>query len=75
MIMYTVFESTPLSGKTLIPFSTHAGSGLSGFDRSLAAAYPGCAIAKGLAVAGADTQNNPDKVQTSVANWLNELGF
>ena len=75
MILYTVFESTPLSGKTLIPFSTHAGSGLSGFDRSLAAVYPDCTIAKGLAVAGTDTQNNPDKVQTSVANWLNELGF
>ena len=75
MILYTVFESTPLSGKTLVPFSTHAGSGLSGFDRSLAAAYPDCTIAKGLAVAGTDTQNDPDKVQTSVANWLNELGF
>ncbi len=75
MIMYTVFESTPLSGKTLIPFSTHAGSGLSGFDRSLAAAYPDCTVAKGLAIAGTDAQNNPDKVQTSVAGWLNELGF
>jgi len=75
MIMYTVFENTPLSGKTLIPFSTHAGSGLSGFDRSLAAAYPDCTIAKGLAVAGTDAQNNPDKVQSNVANWLGGLGF
>lgn len=75
MIMYTVFENTPLSGKTLIPFSTHAGSGLSGFDQSLAAAYPDCTIAKGLAIAGTDAQNNPDKVQSSVANWLSELGF
>ena len=75
MIMYTVFESTPLSGKTLIPFSTHAGSGLSGFDRSLTAAYPECTIAKGLAIAGTDAQNNPDKVQTSVTNWLSELGL
>ena len=75
MILYTVFESTPLSGKTLIPFSTHAGSGLSGFNRSLAAAYPDCTVAKGLAIAGTDAQNNPDKVQTSVANWLSELGF
>ena len=75
MILYTVFESTPLEGKTLIPFSTHAGSGLSGFDRSLAAAYPDCTIAKGLAIAGTDAQNNPDKVQNSVANWLSELGF
>ena len=75
MILYTVFESTPLEGKTLIPFSTHAGSGLSGFDRSLAAAYPDCTVAKGLAVAGTDAQNNPDKVQASVTNWLSELGF
>ncbi len=75
MILYTVFESTPLSGKTLIPFSTHAGSGLSGFDRSLAKAYPDCTIAKGLAIAGTDTQNNPDKVQNLVTNWLSELGF
>jgi len=75
MIMYTVFESTPLSGKTLIPFSTHAGSGLSGFDRSLAAAFPECTIAKGLAIAGTDAQNNPDKVRVTVTSWLSELGF
>jgi len=73
MIMYTVFESTPLSGKTLIPFSTHAGSGLSGFDRSLAAAFPECTIAKGLAIAGTDAQNNPDKVRNTITSWLNEL--
>lgn len=75
MILYTVFESTPLEGKTLIPFSTHAGSGLSGFDRSLAEAYPECTIAKGLAIAGTDAQNNPDKVRSAVADWLSELGF
>ena len=75
MIMYTVFESTSLSGKTLIPFSTHAGSGLSGFDRSLAAAYPDCTVAKGLAISGTDAQNHPDQVQTSVAAWLDKLGF
>ena len=75
MILYTVFESTPLSGKTLIPFSTHAGSGLSGFNRSLAAAYPECTIAKGLAIAGTDAQNDPDKVQSAVTSWLSELGF
>ena len=75
MIYYTFFESVPLSGKTLIPFTTHAGSGLSGFDRSLAAQYPDCTVAKGLAVAGTDAQNHPDKVQTAVTNWLAELGF
>ena len=69
------FEGTPLSGKTLVPFSTHAGSGLSGFDRTLAAAYPDCTVEKGLAVAGTDAQKNPDKAQISVDKWLEELGF
>ena len=34
MIMYTFFENNAdaLAGKTLIPFSTHEGSGLSGFE-------------------------------------------
>ena len=75
MIMYTIFESTTISGKTLIPFSTHGGSGLSGFDRSLASQYPDCTIGKGLAVAGTDAQNNQDKVRSSVESWLNGLGF
>ena len=75
MIMYTVFENNDFSGKTLIPFSTHEGSGLSGFDRSLAATFPECTIAKGLAIAGTDAQNNPDKVRVTVTSWLSELGL
>ena len=50
-------------------------SGLSGFDRTLAAAYPDCTVEKGLAVAGTDAQKNPDKAQISVDKWLEELGF
>lgn len=75
MIMVTLFENTPLSGKTLIPFSTHAGSGLAGFDQSLAAAYPECTVLDGLAVAGTDAQNFPDRVRQSVADWLHGLGY
>ena len=50
MIMYTVFENNDFAGKTLIPFSTHEGSGLSGFDRKLKASCPDSVIKKGLAV-------------------------
>lgn len=42
MIMYTVFENNDFSGKTLIPFSTHEGSGLSGFDKKTGRSLPGC---------------------------------
>ena len=75
MILYTFFESTDCSGVKLVPFSTHEGSGLSGFDRSLAAAYPDCEVLKGLAIRGADAQNDPESVKSKVNNWLAELGY
>ncbi len=77
MICYTFFETNAeaLSGKTLIPFSTHAGSGLSGFDRKLSNALPNSTVQKGLAVAGTDCQNSPERVKKTVSDWLNGLGF
>ena len=75
MIMYTFFENSDLSGKQLIPFSTHAGSGLSGFDKKLAAACPDSDVLEGLAIRGADTQNDPESVRASVAEWLAKLGY
>ncbi len=75
MIMYTVFENNDFSGKTLIPFSTHEGSGLSGFDRKLKSACPDAKVLKGLAVRGNDAQNDRDKTEGSVGDWLLELGF
>ena len=75
MIMYTVFENNDFSGKKLIPFSTHEGSGLSGFDRKLQSACPDAEVLKGLAVRGNDAQNNQENVRESVSSWLSELGF
>ncbi len=77
MICYSFFENNEdaLAGKTLIPFSTHGGSGLSGFDRKLSASLPNSTVRKGLAIAGTDTQNNPDSVRKSVSDWLAGLGF
>ena len=77
MIMYTFFEnnSDALSGKTLIPFSTHEGSGLSGFDKKLSSAFPDSKVPEGLAVRGSDCQNKPDDVRTRVNEWVSELGY
>ena len=77
MICYTFFEenAAALSGKTLIPFATHAGSGLSGFDKKLAGACPDSTIGTGLAVVGADAQKDRDKVEKSVADWLSGFGY
>ena len=77
MIMYTFFEGNrdALAGKTLIPFSTNAGSGLSGFDSKLSSACPDSTVGTGLAIAGTDAQNNQDSVRQSVNNWLSGLGY
>ena len=77
MIMYTFFEENAdaLAGKRLIPFSTHAGSGLSGFDSKLSKALPDSTVGTGLAIAGTDTQNDQGKVRQNVNDWLSELGY
>ena len=77
MIMYTFFEENAdaLSGKTLIPFSTHEGSGLSGFDSKLSSACPDSTVGEGLAIKGSDAQNEQDDVKDTVNEWLSELGF
>ena len=76
MILYTFFEQNTdgLAGKTLIPFSTHEGSGLSGFDKKLASACPDSEVGKGLAIRGGDAQNKQDQVRETINQWLTELG-
>jgi flavodoxin len=77
MIMYTFFEENEeaLSGKTLIPFSTHEGSGLSGFDSKLGSACPDSVVLDGFAVRGNEAQNEQDSVKDSVNKWISELGY
>ena len=77
MIMYTFFEGNKdaLAGKTLIPFSSHAGSGLSGFDSKLSGACPDSTVGTGLAISGTDAQNDQDSVRESVNSWLSGFGY
>ncbi len=72
MIMYTFFEENAeaLKGKNLVPFSTHEGSGLSGFDRKLSSACPESTLLDGLAIRGNDCQNDQDNVRETVKEWL-----
>ena len=77
MIMYTFFEKNAegLPGKTLIPFSTHEGSGLSGFDKKLSSACPDATVLDGLAIRGNDCQNDQDSVRKKVSEWVTGLGY
>lgn len=70
MICYTFLESYDFSGKTVIPFCTHAGSGNAGTQSKIQSAVPNADVKEVLAVKGTDAQNNQDSVRSQVIDWL-----
>lgn len=73
-IMRVFLESYDFSGKTVIPFCTHAGSGLSGTESAIAD-ITGADMMDGLAIPGETAQNERDKAGEAVTEWLREGGF
>jgi flavodoxin len=71
MIMSTFTEGLDFRGKTVIPFTTHAMSGLGTTARDYAASCPGATFAEGLAVRGEQVNNADAEVQP----WLERLGL
>ena len=70
MICYTFLESYDFSGKTIIPFCTHAGSGNAGTQSKIQSAAPNADVKEVLAIAGTDAQNDQDSVKSQVIDWL-----
>ncbi|MBR1534678.1 MAG: flavodoxin [Ruminococcus sp.] len=70
MICYTFLESYDFSGKTIIPFCTHAGSGNAGTQSKIQSAVPNAEVKEVLAIAGIDAQNDKDSVKSQVIDWL-----
>ena len=73
MPVYTFLESYDFSGKTVIPFCTHAGSGLSGTVQTLKNKLTGATVLDGLAIAGTTAQNSQDEAKQAVLDWLEKL--
>lgn len=68
--VFTFLEEYDFSGKTIIPFCTHEGSGLGHSAKDIAKLCPKATILDGLALHGArvsDAKNN-------LMNWLSKLG-
>ena len=74
MIVYNFLESYDLSGKTIVPFCTHGGSGLSNTESTIAD-ITGGTMKKGLAIPGTTAQNDRDTARSKVAQWLREGDF
>lgn len=72
MIIYTLFDEYDFSGKTIIPFNTHMGSGDGGTYRTIAELEPKAKILKGLPVEMSDAERGcADKV----SQWLKSLNI
>ena len=74
MIVYNFLESYDLSGKTIVPFCTHGGSGLSRTEPTIAD-ITGGTMKDGLAIPGVTAQNDRDAARSKVAEWLKDGGF
>lgn len=74
MPVYTFIESQNWNGKTVIPFCTHAGSGLSGTVNTLKNVCSGATVLDGLAIQGTTAQNDRDAANKAVTEWLSTLG-
>ncbi|MFC9941405.1 flavodoxin [Streptomyces pratensis] len=66
MIMTTFTEQLDFSGKTVVPFTTHAMSGLGTTASDYAASCRGGAFADGLAVQGEEV----DQADSAIKTWL-----
>ena len=70
MFMYTLLESGDFAGKTIHPFCTHEGSGLSSTPTNIADAVSDATVGEGLDLRGKVAQEQPDEVKSAVADWL-----
>lgn len=70
-VVYTFLERYNLNGKTIVPFTTHEGSGMADVVDVLKKYYPEATIAEGIAIKGRDARSSKDKV----TKWLNKLGY
>lgn len=72
MPLYTFFDEYDFSGKTIIPFTSHGGSGFSGTINSIAEIEPNANVIKdGFSV---PRNNTPDSAG-DIAEWLGGLGY
>lgn len=73
MVVYTFIEKHNWTGKTVVPFCTHEGSGLSGTERKLKDACKGATVSEGLAIKGTIAQNSQAQARQSVKKWLESI--
>jgi len=68
-VMFTLFRDINLDGKTVIPFTTHEGSGLANCVSDVRAAFPGATVKGQFSIYGHEVRSGRAKVE----KWLKGL--
>lgn len=72
MILYTFFDTYDFSGKTIIPFSTHGGSGFSNTINTIKELEPDAEVNDdGYTV----SRNDVKDAESEIIAWLGNLGY
>lgn len=68
-VMFTLFKDINLDGKTVIPFTTHEGSGLANCVGDVKKAFPKAKVTKGFDIYGHEVRSGKAKVE----RWIKSL--
>ncbi|MBE6313096.1 MAG: flavodoxin [Bacteroidales bacterium] len=70
-VMFTFFKDYDLNGKTIVPFTTHEGSGLGSIVSDLKQAYPRAKFAQSFSIYGHEVRTGKEKVE----KWIKGLQY
>lgn len=70
-ILYTFFETYDFSGKTIVPFNTHGGSGFSDTQETIAELEPDASMLEGKSI----SRNSIEDAEQEIIDWLDSIGM
>ena len=68
-VMFTLFKDIDLAGKTVIPFTTHEGSGLASCVSDVKKAFPKATVTGAFSIYGHEVRSGKTKVE----KWINSV--
>ena len=73
MIVYSFIDAHDFSGKTVIPFCTHEGSGIGNTPTSIKSATKAKNMLNGFEIYGHTAQNEREEAEKEVSKWLKNI--
>ncbi len=71
MPVFTFMESYDFSGKIIVPFCTHEGSGMGHSEKDIAKACPKATVLEGIAIHG----TGANSAESEVTSWIGQLSI